>query len=139
MTDAITLAIPDDLSEKVHAIAKASNQSIEEVLLNYIRSYSAPIPTLNPNQQAELDALQNLTDDTLWTIAQEQLADSVQARAHDLMTKNNETALSPEEQTELNQLVERADRLMVRKAESATILRQRGYTFKQEDFIPKYD
>ena len=139
MTDAITLSLPDELSEKVRAIASNTNQSVEEVLLDYIRSLPLPLPALPPDEQAELDALHHLSDDTLWTIAQDELSVEVQTRAQELMTKNNHEALQADEEIELNQLVERADRLMVRKAESANILRQRGHTFTQQDFSPKND
>ena len=139
MTDAITLSLPDELSEKVRAIANNTNQSVEEVLLDYIRNLSIHVPALPPDEQAELDALRHLSDDTLWTIAQDQLPVYLQTRAHDLMSKNNHETLPPDEEVELNQLVERADRLMVRKAEAATILRQRGHTFTQQDFKPKND
>lgn len=139
MTDSITLALPDDLSAKVRSIAKDKNLSVEEVLLDYLKSVSESLPTLKPNEQEELDALVHLSDDTLWTIARDQLPDAIQARAHALMKKNNTSILTNTEQNELDNLVARADRLMLRKAEAATILRQRGHDFAQEDFRPKND
>ncbi len=52
------------------------------------------------------------------------------------MDRNNREALTAAEQGELDQLVQRADRLMLRKAEAATILlRERGHTFGQQDFL----
>jgi hypothetical protein len=47
--------------------------------------------------------------------------------------------LPPKEQAELDSLVERADRLMLRKAEAASILTQRGYPVTQKDFKPTHD
>jgi len=96
-----------------------------------------PLPALPGDVQAELDALQRLSDDTLWTITRDQLPDTVQNRAHHLMTKNNQDVLTASEQQELDNLVNRADRLMLRKAEAATILRQRGHTVTQKDFKPE--
>jgi hypothetical protein len=52
-----------------------------------------------------------------------------QAHAHELMDKNTLGTLTDEEQAELEQLVERADRLMLRKAEASAILREHGYSF----------
>lgn len=134
MSDSITLALPDDLSAKVWSIAKDKNQSVEQVLLDYLKSVSESLPALEPNEQEELDALVHLSDDTLWTIARDHLSDAVQARAHTLMQKNNTSVLTNDEQDELDNLVARADQLMLRKAEAATILRQRGHDFSQEDF-----
>jgi hypothetical protein len=50
-------------------------------------------------------------------------------RAHELMDKNSLGTLTDEEQAELGQLIERADRLKLRKAEGSAILRERGYSF----------
>jgi hypothetical protein len=73
----------------------------------------------------------------LWTLVREQLPIDVQNRASELMTKNSKNQLNQDEQLELETLVHRADRLMLRKAEVATILKQRGYTFSQRDFKPR--
>lgn len=83
------------------------------------------LPLLPPDVQAELDALHQLSDDVLWTIAREQMPPDIQARAYELMTKNNRGTISAEETVELDALVERADRLRRRKAEAAAILRDR--------------
>lgn len=137
MSDSITLSLPEDVSIRARSIAKETNQTVEQVLLDYLMNLSEPLPTLPPDIQEELDALRRLSDDTLWTIARDQLAENVQKRAHDLMQKNNQGSLTQQEQDELDQLVEKADRLMLRKAEAASILRQRGHDFNQADFRPQ--
>lgn len=137
MTDSITLSLPEDVSVKIRSIARETNQTVEQILLNYLKDLSEPLPVLPADIQDELKALQYLSDDTLWTIARDQMAEDIQNRAHVLMQKNNQEALTQLEQAELDQLVERADRLMLRKAEAASILRKRGHDFKQKDFRPK--
>lgn len=137
MTNSITLDLPDDVSVKVRALAEQRKQSVEQVLLDYLRQLPAPLPSLSPDVQAELDALKQLSDDTLWTITREQLPDDVQNHAQALMRKNNQEVLTAPEQEELEDLVNRADRLMLRKAEAATILRQRGHNVTQKDFKPE--
>ena len=94
------------------------------------------LPTLLPDEQAELDALKHLSDDALWTIAREQLPETVQTRANMLLDKSSRRVISEAEYTELQGLVERAARLMLRKAEAASILQGRGYSFTQQDFRP---
>jgi len=105
-------------------------------LLEHLQTLSTPLPTLAPKEQAELDALQHLSADALWNMTREQMSDEVQARAEKLMHQNT---LSDSEQAELDSLVERADRLMLRKAQAASILRQRGYPVTQKDFKPTHD
>lgn len=130
MADQIILTVPEDISLRARQIAENTAQPVEQVLIEHLKSLSI----LPPDEQAELDALRYLSDDALWTIAREQMPDNAQTRAHSLMDKH---ALSNEEQAELDKLVERADRLMLRKAEASAILRKRGYPFSQQDFLPQ--
>lgn len=132
--------IPEDVYTRLREIATATNQSLETVLVNRLKTtFSEPLPTLPPDEQAELDALRHLSDDALWTIAAEQMPDAAQARAHELMDKNSLGHITPEEYQELESLVERGDRLMLRKAEASVILIERGHTFTQDDFVHKHE
>ena len=136
MTDQILLTIPDDISARVRRIAESTEQPVEQVLLNYLKNIAEPLPTLAPAEQAELDALRHLSDDALWTIAREQMAQTLQDRAHMLLDKNSLGTITDDEVEELEQLVERGDRLMLRKAEAAALLKNRGHDFTQHDFKP---
>ncbi len=136
MADQIVLVLPEDISARARLIAETTSQPVEQVLIDYLKTLSAPLPELPADEQAELDALRHLSDDALWTIAREQMSDDSQARAHELMDRNSLGTITDQEQTELEKLVERGDRLMLRKAEAAAILRDRGYPFTQKDFKP---
>jgi hypothetical protein len=138
MTELIILKVPEDISVRARQIAETVAQPVEQLLLNHLKTLAAPLPILPPDTQAELDALQRLSDDALWTMAREQMPEDVQARAHALMDKNSRRVMTDEEHTELERLVERGDRLMLRKAEAAALLRKRGYTFTPKDFQTKY-
>jgi len=134
MSDQIVFVLPDDLSAHVHLIAETLALPVEQVLLGYLKT--AFVPELSQAEHAELEALHHLSDDALLTIAREQLPDAVQTRAHELMDKNNRETMTENEASELDKLVERGDRLMLRKAEAASILKSRGVTFTQKDFMP---
>ncbi|MEO8391931.1 MAG: hypothetical protein ABI700_02970 [Chloroflexota bacterium] len=137
MSDSIVLTLPDDVAARAKRIAEKTSQPIEQVLLDHLRTLSALLPELPPDEQAELGALHQLSDDALWTIAREQMPEEVQQRAHDLMERNAPDLISDDEAVELETLVARADRLLLRKAEAASLLRKRGYTFSQQDFRPQ--
>jgi hypothetical protein len=139
MTDQIVLVLPDDISARARTIAETTSKPVEQVLIDHLKTLATPLPELQPAEQAELDALHQLSDDALWTIAREQMPDAVEARAHELMDRNSLETLLAAEQAELETLVERADRLMLRKAEAAAILRARGYPFVQKDFKPPHE
>ena len=139
MTDQIILTVPEDVSRRAREIARTTEQPVEQVLLAHLKTLSFPQPVLPPDEQAELDALQYLSTDALWTIAREKMPDDMQERAHALMNKNSRNSITDEEYAELQQLVERGDRLMVRKAEAADLLRQQGYPFTRSDFKPLHE
>jgi hypothetical protein len=139
MADQIVLVLPDDIAARARQIAETKSLPVEQVLIDYLKTLSAPLPELPPADQAELDALHHLSDDALWTIAREQMPDDAQTRAHALMDKNSRGTLTEAEQDELDKLVERGDRLMLRKAEAAVILKARGYPFTQKDFKPLHE
>ncbi len=137
MTDQIILTILQDISELAREIGLQKDKSAEQILLDYLASLA--LPTLPPDEQAELDALRHLSDDALRTIAQEQMPDAAQSRAYILMEKNTQRTIADDEFDELQGLVERADRLMVRKAEAAAILQGRGHSFNEQDFLPPHE
>jgi hypothetical protein len=138
MADLIILKVPEDIAARARQIAETVAQPVEQLLLDHLKTLAAPLPVLPPDTQAELDALQHLSDDALWTIAREQLPEDVQARAHTLMDKNSRRVMTDEAHVELETLVERGDRLMLRKAQAAAMLRKRGRTFTQKDFLPQH-
>jgi hypothetical protein len=137
MTEQITLTLPEDISARVRQIAETTSQPVEQIVLDHLKSLSIQLPPLPPEDQAELDALRHLSDDALWTIAREQVLEEAQARAHTLMDKNSLGTITDAEAAELEKLVQRADRVMLRKAEAATILKKRGFAFSQKDFRPQ--
>ncbi|MBX3085001.1 MAG: hypothetical protein KF716_25425 [Anaerolineae bacterium] len=85
------------------------------------------MPLVPSDIQSELAALPLLSDDALWTLARESLPEDIQYRAHRLMDKNAYGELTDAENCELEQLVQRSDRLMLRKTEAYAILRTRKY------------
>lgn len=120
-----TLTVPEAIVVRAQEIAERTAQSVDQVMLERLQTLS--VPALSADEEAELDALKHLSADALWTIAREQMLDSLQARMQFLMDKNSEGSISPDEYAELELLVERGQRLMLRKSEAAALLKQRGY------------
>ena len=132
-----TLTIPQEVYVRAQQIAEETDQPVDQVLIDYLRTLSAPLPLLPPDEQAELEALKHLSDDALWTIAHEQMPQDVQDRMQMLMDRNNLGTISDEEYRELESYVERGNRLMVCKAEAAGLLMERGHQFTRQDFKPR--
>jgi hypothetical protein len=128
-----TLSVPEELYERVQKIAEKSSQPVERVLLDYLRLFAEATPLLDDEEEAELYAMRFLSDDALWSMAREQMPLDKQGRMQVLMDKNSEGTIQSQEYDELSQLVERGQRLMLRKSEAAALLTKRGHRVKPED------
>ena len=130
----ITLSVPDHIYKRARQIADATAQPVESVLLEQLETALAtPLPTLPPDEQAELDALTYLSDDALWTIAREQMPAPKQARMQTLMDANTQGTITSDEHAELTRLVDQGQRLMLRKAQAAALLTERGHRVVPEN------
>src|SRR5262249_39898984 len=132
----LILQVPEELYERLRQLAEASAQPVEAVAIWQLEAtlQNAELANLPRDEQQELAAFNLLSDDTLQNILREQIAHSVQAQMQGLMDKNNFGTISPEEHAELGSLVERGNRLMLRKAWAADVLMKRGYTINGQDF-----
>ncbi len=127
-----TLTVPEDVYNRAQQIAEETERPVEQVLLEHLKMLS-PLPALPADEEAELAALAHLSDDALWTIAREQMPDDLKAHMQVLMDKNSLGAISASEYEELQTLVDRGQRLMIRKSEAATLLTRRGYKVTPKD------
>ena len=124
----ITLTVPDHIYERARRIAEATSQPIEHILLEQLEyAFAPPLPQLPPDEQAEFDALTQLSDEALWTIAQEQMPAPKQTRMQKLMAANTQGIITPDEHAELSKLVDQGQRLMLRKAQAAVLLTERKH------------
>jgi hypothetical protein len=130
---AVTLPVPEEIYDRARQVAAGTAQSVEAVLLQQLQAaFMAPLPPLPPDEQRELKALTSLSDEALWTLAREQMAQDKQARLHVLMDANSQGTLDEAQQVELETLVAQGQRLSVRKAQAAALLTERGYRVTRE-------
>jgi hypothetical protein len=128
-----TIVVPDHLYHQAQKIAIESAQDVEEVIRTHLNdAMNAPFSNLPVSERDELTVMAYLSDDALWTIAREILPLSVRERMSVLMTKNTKGSLSNTEHAELADLVERGNRLTLRKAQAMKYLTQRGYKITVE-------
>ena len=139
MTDhVVTVTISDQVYEYIRRIAEATDQPVEQVLRQRLEEM-LPLPPLPSDEEAELAALRLLSDDALWTIAAEQMPSVQQERRSALLKLNERGVITEPETTELDGLLQRGDRLMVRKAEAAGILTERGYKVTSQDLASPHE
>lgn len=129
----VTLTIPQYLYDRARRLAEKKSLPVEEMLVEQLEKTLIDLPTLPPDEQAELDALTHLSDDALWTIAREQMDTERQERMKILMERNNMGTISSDEHTELARLVDQGQRLMLRKGKALALLTEHGYHVRPED------
>jgi hypothetical protein len=131
------ISIPDTLYEKARRVAEQTAQQVDDVIREKLAdAFDEPLAELPADEVAELRALAYLSDDTLWTIAREQMPAIKQERMSMLMDKNSYGTISNDEYQELSALVESGQRLMLRKSEAMTLLLDRGFKVGFEDLKP---
>jgi len=122
------IQIPDDLSTRLKQLAARRRQPVEEIISDRLfTALDKELDDLPSAKEVELRALHHLSDDALHAIAAERMSAENQALLSDLMERNSRGELSDDERAALAGLVERGDQLMLRKAEAAAILVNRGY------------
>jgi hypothetical protein len=135
MTD-YTVSIPESLYDRAKRVAEQADQPVEQVILARLEESLEPLIDLPVEERTELHALAYLSDDTLWTIAREQMPNARQERMQALMDKNSLGTISDDEYQELGRLVEQGERLTLRKAEAMKLLMDRGYSVTLDNLEP---
>ncbi|HRQ38601.1 MAG TPA: hypothetical protein PLD25_11900 [Chloroflexota bacterium] len=130
----VTLPLPEHLYLRIEQVAKATQQSVTDVLLHAVEVGSPPGWDDVPAEfQTDLAALDRLDDKTLWQIARSQQKEADMDRYEDLLQQNANDVLTAVERDELARLRQEADRFMLRKAHAAALLRWRGYQLPPAD------
>jgi len=105
MTETVTLQIPEALYQRLAIAAEATQRSLEDIILQALQIGSPPTWKDVPEEfQTDLASLDRLDDDSLWQIARSQKT-----------------------QLEMENLRKDSDRFMLRKSQSAAILKWRGH------------
>jgi len=133
-----TISIPENLLEKAQRIAEQKALSVDEVIRTRLEgAFDEPFFDLPDDEKSELKAMAYLSDDTLWTIAREQMPLSIQERMSVLMSRNTRGTITDAEYSELTELVERGNKLTLRKAKAMNYLMDRGYSVAFDNLEPR--
>ena len=134
------ITIPEALLTRLSQLARRHQQSVERVLSDRLfTTLDEELDNLPTAEQAELRALHYLSNDTLRFIAAEQMMPENQDLMSQLRERSSKGTLSPEEGKTLAALVEKGDRLALRKAETSVILASRGQVVRPNDLTTPCD
>ena len=132
-----TIAIPQTLYEKARRLATQTSQQVEDVICTRLEgALDQPLLDLPTDERAELQAMSYLSDDPLWTIAREQMQPALQESMSQLMEKNSQGTITEDETRALSALVERGQRLTLRKSQAMKLLLDRGYSVSLDELKP---
>lgn len=127
MSTAITLDLPDAIYQRLASAAKATQRPLTEVLLRALRVGSPPGWDDVPEEMhAELAALDRLDDDALYTVVRERWPSTDAGRYDDLLGALEAGSLTDEQREALSRMRDAHDRLTLRKAHAAALLKWRG-------------
>ncbi len=132
-----TISIPDTIYKQAQLVAQLTSRQVDDVIRARLEgAFKEPLIELPADEEAELQALTYLSDDALWTIAREQMQPHLQKRISELLQKGQAGTISDAESTELTEMVERGDKLTLRKSQAMRFLAERGYSITLDDLKP---
>jgi hypothetical protein len=126
MSQTITLTLPDNFFQPIQRAAWATNQPVEELLLTALQASLPSLEGLPPEAERNLVELELLDDQALWRVMLETVPAEDQDMLNELLSRNQNGALTEKEREQLTALQRRADLVMLRKARAAVLLRFRG-------------
>jgi len=128
------LTVPKEIVDRAQAIADRDARSVDAVLIGYLSRLTPQEAILDADEEAEIAAMKWLSDDLLWTLAREKVSAEVDEEMQSLMDKNSLDTISDEEYVRLEELVEKGDRITLRKGVAMALLAERG--FELSEFAP---
>jgi hypothetical protein len=127
MSQTVTLELPDTIYQPAQRMAKAIQSSLTEVLVNALKASLPALEGVSSTLATELVNLEQLDDDALWQVMLSRVSANQQKKLNHLLQKNKRGSLTESERVELAALQNEADRIMLRKARAAVLLRFRGH------------
>jgi hypothetical protein len=125
----VTLHLPEKLYHRLANTARATQRSLEDVLLQALSVGSPPgWDDAPPEFQAELAEMDRQDDEALWSVFHAQLRPEDVTHYDELLDLHRQGTLTESQQIELERLRVDADRHMLCKAQAAVLLRWRGHT-----------
>ena len=136
MSRTVELQLPDETLQRYERGAAAARKELAAFMAERLEEVAPPSTEDLPAPLAhELDAMEELEDETLWKIAQTQLSSQRQRRYERLLSKQNRQALTPSEEKELQELGEEARRLTLKRAHAYLLLKWRGHEVPSREAV----
>ncbi len=126
-TQAITIHLPDTFYERMRRAAQIQQRPLEKFVLDAAITGASLLDDLPPELADEMAALALLNDAALWRVARRTLPTEKQERLDALLQKKGRGELLSEEQQTLDGLLTEYEHIVLTRAHTAVLLKQRGY------------
>ncbi len=124
----ITITLPDAVYDRVRTTAQATALTSEEVVKqSVVLLLPAFEADMTPHLRLSLTKFSLLSDVQLWKTANSVMSHARQLRLEELAELQKQCSLTKNEQAELDDLMDEAQYIMLRKAEARRVLAQRGH------------
>lgn len=124
----ITVTLPDSIYERITSTAQTTSLTSEEVIRqSVILLFPALETDIPPDVRLSLTKLSLLNDIQLWQTAHSTMDEQQQVRLEELATSQKNHKLTDKELSELYNLMNDAQQVMLCKAEARRLLAQRGH------------
>lgn len=127
MSTVISLELPTAAYEQLRLTANRQNRPVAEVVKDIVLREVPDLPALPADTEAELQSFKLLSDELLWLIARSSLPRQQQVDLARLNGLAQQRKLTSEEEAQQHELAGSYDRLLIRRAQAALVLKERGY------------
>ena len=123
-TQSVSLELSKDIYDHFVHLAERTGRPVEDVMLETLE---AKARGTNFDPDAVNLPLDKYDDDQLWAVLEQRIPWSERERFRKIVERRETRPLTPEEEAELDALVERFDALTLVRSEALMLLKQRGY------------
>jgi hypothetical protein len=127
MAQTVTLELPQTIYLPARRMAEVTNRSLEDLLVSALKASLPPLDGLPSELVEDLVGLESLDDESLRQVMVSKVPTAQQRELDRLLRKNQAGTLTEQERQKLDRLQREADRVMLRKARAAVLLRFRGH------------
>jgi hypothetical protein len=127
MAQTVTLELPQTIYLPARRMAEVTNRSLEDLLVSALKASLPPLDGLPSELVEDLVELESLDDESLRQVMVSKVPTAQQRELDRLLHKNQAGTLTEQERQKLDWLQREADRVMLRKARAAVLLRFRGH------------
>jgi hypothetical protein len=124
---AVTVSLPSPLYERLARRAQRTHRTVEAEIVDAVATLPDEPDELPADMAEAIAALHLLGDEDLWRAAGQRLAGEKADRIEELHLQRQREGLSPSESEALATLMNEYARIMLVRARSAALLKQRGH------------